>query len=86
LWPSLPDPGRQPNRPFLESRLPSKSLEPFIGLIAYLELKLWVKNKKLEEILPPQNANLGSIPPQAIIRQPIELESCSNALKMGKVL
>jgi len=34
----------------------------------------------------PTNAKLGCIPPQAITRQPIELESCSNPLKIGKVL
>ena len=34
----------------------------------------------------PANANLGCIPPQTITRQPIELDSCSNPVKMGKVL
>jgi len=34
----------------------------------------------------PANAKLGFIPPQAMTRQPIELESCSNPLRIGKVL
>jgi len=35
---------------FLESRISSESLEPFIGLLAYLDPKLWLKNqnKKIE--------------------------------------
>jgi len=34
----------------------------------------------------PTNANMGCIPPQAITHQLIELDSCSNPVKMGKVL
>jgi len=30
---------------FLESRLSFESLEPLIGLLAYLEPKLWLKNQ-----------------------------------------
>jgi len=37
---------------FLESRLSSESLEPFIGLLAYLETKLWLKNQQFVKILP----------------------------------
>jgi len=56
FWPRLPSPRYQPRaifwlKHFLESRLSSKSLEPLIGLLAYLELKLWVKNQKLVKIL-----------------------------------
>jgi len=36
----------------LESKLSSKSLEPLIAFIAYLELKLWLKKQKLVKILP----------------------------------
>ena len=86
----LHGPGRQPNRPFfgsiffLESRLSSESLEPLIGLLTYLEAKLWLKIQKLIKIYPT-NTNLGCIPPKAITQQPIELESWSNPLKMRKV-
>jgi len=32
---------------FMESRLSSESLEPMIGLLAYLKLKSWLKKQKL---------------------------------------
>jgi len=49
FWPSLPGPERQPNEPFfghvfLETRLKSKSLEPLIGFLAYLEPKVCLKD------------------------------------------
>jgi len=34
---------------FLEIRLSTKSLEPLIEFLAYLELKSWLKNQKLDE-------------------------------------
>jgi len=39
---------------FLEFRLSSKSLEPLITLLAYLESKLWLKIQKLVKIVPLQ--------------------------------
>jgi len=46
--------GTNPTDHFLESRLSSESLEPLIGLLAYLEPKLWLKNQTLVKCLPPQ--------------------------------
>ena len=43
-----------PTDHFLESRLSFESLESLIGLLAYLESKLWLKHQKLVKILPPQ--------------------------------
>jgi len=46
----------QPNWPtfwlkvFMESRLSSESLEPLIGFLAYLEPKLWLKNKNWKKL------------------------------------
>jgi len=57
LWPNLPGPGRQPQGPFLwlkfvlESRLPSKSLEPLNDFLAYLKPQLWLKKQKLVKIV-----------------------------------
>jgi len=44
---------------FLETRLPSESLEPSIDFLAYLEPKLWLKNKKVAKISAPTNSNLA---------------------------
>jgi len=61
---------------FWESRLSSKSLEPFIGLLAYLEPKLWLKNQTFVKILLLQTLTWTAfcILPQAISHQPIDLE------------
>jgi len=46
FWPILPEPGRQTNEPIfwlkvcLETRLLSKSFEPLVDFLAYLERKL----------------------------------------------
>jgi len=48
---------------FLESRLSSESLEPLIGLLAYLEPKLWPKDQKLVRIIFPQMLTLGILCP-----------------------
>jgi len=86
---SLPGPGRQLNEPFfglsffLESRLSSESLEPFIGFLVYLDAKLWLKNKKSVKLSTPTNADPGYVTHiwyMVITPQRIELESCSNPL------
>jgi len=49
FWRILSGPGRQPNEPIfwikiiLESKLPSESLEPLFGFLAYLQPNLWLK-------------------------------------------
>jgi len=48
--------------------------------------KITAEKTKIGKNSTPGNANLGCMAPQAITRQPIELESCSNSLKMGKGL
>jgi len=57
------------NRPFLgsiflKSRLLSKFLEPLISLLAYLEPKLWPKNRKLVKFLLPQMLTRGVFHPR----------------------
>jgi len=58
-------PGSQSNQPFLwlkcylEARLSSKTLELMIGFLAYLELKLWLTNRKLDINSNPTKGNLG---------------------------
>jgi len=52
LWPTLPCPGRPSNRPTFwpkyvyETRLSYESLEPLIGILAYLDEKLCHKKQK----------------------------------------
>jgi len=48
---------------FFESRLSSELLEPLIGLLAYLEPRLWLKHHKLVKILLPQTLILGILYP-----------------------
>jgi len=48
--------------------------------------KIMAQKPKIGKNSTPKNTNLGCIPPQAITRQLIELGSCSNPLKVGKVL
>ena len=43
----------------LDLRLSSESLESLIGLLAYLDPKLWLHKQKLVKILPPQMLTLG---------------------------
>ena len=73
FWPTLPDPGGQTNEPifwlkvFLKTRLSSESLELLvIGYLAYLEPKLWIKNKKIGKNCTPTNANVRRKAPRAI--------------------
>jgi len=61
-WPTLPGLRRQCNEPmfslmlFWETRLSSKSLEPLIDFLAYLQPKLWITNQKVVRIAHPQMA------------------------------
>jgi len=48
--------------------------------------KIMAQKPKIDNNSIPTNANLGCIPPQASTHQPIELESCSNPVKILKVL
>jgi len=48
--------------------------------------KIITQKPKIGKSFTPTNAYLGCIPLQALSRQPIELESCSNPLKMGESL
>jgi len=69
---------------FFEARRSSESLEPLISFIAYLEPKLWHKNKRVVKISTTTNANLGLITPilyMAITLRQNMLESCSSPLK-----
>jgi len=53
-----------------------------IGIPAYLGLKIWLKNQKMDKNSNPTKRNLKC--PfwlKSITCQPIELESCSNPLK-----
>jgi len=50
-----------------------------IGLLAYLESKVWLKKQKLGKLnSSPTKGHRGHIWLKAITRQLIELESCSN--------
>ena len=55
FWRNLPGSGRQTNelifwlKVFFESRLSIGSLEPLIGFLAYLEPKLWLKNRVFDK-------------------------------------
>jgi len=74
---------------FLETKLPSESIEPLIGFLAYLEPKLWPKNQKVVKMSTHTNANLGCITPilhMAITHHQNMLESCSSPLKTCEVL
>jgi len=44
---------------FLETRLLSKTLESMIGILAYLEQKLWLKKQKLGKNSNLTKGNLG---------------------------
>ena len=95
FWPNLPGPGRQPNGPFFGS------LGCFFGNLAKIRLfraldwlssiigtKITAQKPNFRQKKVTQKVRLalsGQIWP-AITRQQIELESCSNLLKMGKVL
>jgi len=46
-------------RVFFGIRLPSESLEPLIGLLAYLVPKLWLKKQKLVKIISAQMLTQG---------------------------
>jgi len=60
--------GRQSNEPFfglkflLKTRLWSESPEPLIGFLAYLEPKLWLKNKNWGKFQVLQKAILAISP------------------------
>jgi len=64
FWPRLIGPGRQPNEPFflakvfLETRLWSEFLQLLIGFLAFLEPKLWLKNKNLGKKSSPTKAGM----------------------------
>jgi len=51
------------SRFFLESRLSSESVEPFIDFLAYLEPKLCRKNENWVKIILPQTLTLGLLYP-----------------------
>ena len=95
FWSPLAGPGPQPIDPFywlkvlLKTRSKSVSIEPFIDLLAYLELKLWVKKLIFDLIQYFQKRhNLpfqGKLWP-AITRQQIQLESCSNPVMTSGVV
>jgi len=61
IWPCVPT---QWNifltQVFLEIRLSSESLEPMISFLAYLRLKLWLKNQILDENSSSTKGNLGN--------------------------
>jgi len=69
FWPPLPDPGPQSIGPLFwlkilwETRSKSASLEPLNDFLAYRELKLWLINQKLTEILLPQKPLWGHFTP-----------------------
>jgi len=44
---------------FLETRRLSESQKPLIGMLAYLEPKLWLKDQKLDKNSSPTKGNLG---------------------------
>jgi len=54
--------------------------------LACLEPKLWFRNQKFVTIQLPQKVTIGIFEPMVIKRQQIDLESCSNPLKMEKVV
>jgi len=60
------------------------SLRALDWLASISGTKIMAQKQKIGKNSTPTNASLGCIPPQAITHQPIELEGCSNPLKMGK--
>jgi len=50
---------------FLETRLPSESLEPLVVFLAYLEPKLWPPKQKVVKISTPQTLR-GALHPDYI--------------------
>jgi len=71
---------------FLGTRLESQSLEPLIDYLALLGQKSYPKklnfDKNVKSMICLNKANLCS----TAACQPIELERCSNPLKMQEVL
>jgi len=95
FWRILSGPGRQPNEPIfwikivLESRLSSESLQHLFGFLAYLEPKLWLKNRvfdKIQRVTQKVSLAISNELLARITRQQIELESSSNPLKSRDVL
>jgi len=93
LCPTLPGTGRLSNGPtfwpkyFYETGLSHESLEHLIGFLAYLDKKLWHKNKKVVKNPTPKKGNQGRITPlldMAISRCQNRLERCANPLKIGE--
>ena len=70
----------------MESRLSSQPLESMISVLAYREQKFWLTNHRLGIHLSPTNGNHGHFLLQAITSQQIELECCSNPVKMEESL
>jgi len=81
FWLKLPGSRRQANEPIfrlkvlLESRLSPESVEALIGLLAYLEPKLWLKKHKLRKNYTRTNDDPGYIIPIAITGGEIEFTS-----------
>ena len=85
LWPNLPGPGWQPNGLFFWLNLIlNLDYHPIFRALDWVPS---ISGAKIMTQKPKIGKNsLGRIPPQAITRQAIELESCSSTLKMWKVL
>jgi len=86
LLPRLPRPERPSNEPFSGSIFLESRLSSLDWLASIFEAKILAQKTKICKQCTRTNANTECILLMAVTRQPIELECCSNPLKMGKVL